>query len=388
MRAAIATLLGALLLMAGSVARGAEREQTLIADLRQDVRRFDEVARTQASSLEMAEARERYEAHLREAESLKLTSEEFLRFAEIFVLSGGSVELIKPWREDQSSELERNLIRGIIAHGSGDANRASSILLSIDARRFEPVLGGHLALVQALLAAQTDTERAFSYYTLARLLLPGTLVEEAALRQSIVLAGEKLRVQEFSKAALSYIRRFETSTFAADAEARIVGYLPRFDDADGVATLSQLLEARPLGFGRCPACLLTDVAQRGVFSGRRSLVTLAAGKGLSLVQNDQARKQRLLLYQAAVDIVTEKYEEANATLNSLDPAVFDADDAALLSASLQLARKLHETPKPLIGNEVALAGKRGGDRTFVGGKRMMEAQVAIANADLVLKKER
>ncbi|ADP71783.1 hypothetical protein Rvan_2568 [Rhodomicrobium vannielii ATCC 17100] len=367
--------------------QAAEREQALIMDLRDDARRFDAVARTQASSMEMAEARERFAAHLRDAAHLKLKNDEFLKFAEIFVLSGGGVEHIKPWKDDQPGEMERNLIRGIVAHGSGDTTRAEAILLAIDARSLDAVRGGHLALVQALLAARTDAQRAFSYYGLARLLLPGTLVEEAALRQSIVLAGEKLRAQEFAEAALAYIRRFDTSTFAGDAETRIVSYLPRFEDADGAAILERMLEARPMGFGRCPVCFLTEVAQRGVLSGRRSLVLLATGKGLALVENDAPQKQRLLLYQAAVEIVTDKYEGASDTLKSLNPESFDADDAALLSASLQLARKLRETPKPL-SDEVALAGNRGGNRVFLGEKRVMEARAAVANADLVLQRER
>ena len=58
-------------------------------------------------------------------------------------------------------------------------------LAALNARSLPPTLGAEIALVQSALVAQNDLKATIERLDEARLLMPGTLVEEAALRREI-----------------------------------------------------------------------------------------------------------------------------------------------------------------------------------------------------------
>ena len=81
------------------------------------------------------------------------------------------------------------LYRGALSYAAGDDDGARVLLLPIEAKTLPSGLAGHLALVQATLVEPTDKAKAVALLDLTRLLEPGTLVEEAALRKEMSLIG-------------------------------------------------------------------------------------------------------------------------------------------------------------------------------------------------------
>ena len=212
---------------------------------------------------------------------------------------------------------EKKLFDGIMAYGKGRTAEAESILLSLDATSFDAMRGAHLSLAQALLTSRVNPERAFEYFEKARLLLPGTLIEEAALRQIVVLAAKTSNRERFSSAAISYLSRFRRSAYVAGFETQLAFHIVRFEGRDGLLILQELLNAHPQGWGRCLACFLASVAEQAILSGKIDLASTAAQAAMPFATESSPEKQRLLLYKGAALIVTEDFARGLNALNSV-----------------------------------------------------------------------
>ncbi len=364
----------------------------LTAQIRALTLQFDKIAnRGSSSPAGLVEAREKYGALLREASASGLNSQELREHAEIFVLSGGDVSVLEPLGEDlQPKTNEKKLFNGTLAFGKGHTTEAEAILLSLNATSFDALRGAHLSLAQALLSSRTAPERAFGYFEQARLLLPGTLVEEAALRQIVVLAARTSNKEEFSSAAISYLARFQGSAYVAGFETQLAFHIVRFAGRDGLLILQELLAAHPKGWGRCLACFLTTVVEQAVILGRVDLANDAAQAAMPLVADGTREKQRLLLYTGAALIVTEDFARGEEILNSVRETDLDHKDKELHSASLALAAKLRATPillsHPRLNASDSDVPKH--DHDFLPGARQAEAKAALTNADEILAKAR
>ncbi len=382
------TILAALpLLSAASLA--ADSETQLIGQIRTLTQQFDRIAsRDPASPANLGQAREQYGNYLRDGAASGSDSQALRVHAEIFVLSGGDSSILQPYEAGlKPGSQEKKLFDGIIAYASGNASEAETALLSLDATSFDPIRGGHLALAQALLASRADPQRAFAYFDTARLLLPGTLVEEAALRQIVVLAAKTSNRERFSSAAISYLSRFHRSAYVAGFEAQLAYHIARFPGSGGLLILQELLNAHPKGWGRCLACFLVRVAEQAISLGKADLASAAALAGMALVSGDTAEKQQLLLYYGAALIVTDEFPRGLDALHSVNQANLDQKDKELLHASLALAAKLRVTPVLLDSAKLdALASDTPKhNRAFLAGDREHEARAALANADALLR---
>jgi chemotaxis protein MotC len=353
---------------------------------------FDKIAnRGSSPPTGLGEAREQYGNYLRDAATSESNSQELREHAELFVLSGGDASVLRPWGENvESNPNEKKLLDGIMAYGRGSATEAESILLSLDATNFDAMRGGHLSLTQALLASRVNPERAYEYFEKARLLLPGTLVEEAALRQIVVLAAKTGNRERFSRAAISYLSRFRRSAYVAGFETQLVFHIVRFDGRDGLLILQELLNAHPQGWGRCVACFLASVAEQAIIAGKIDLARTAAQAAMPFATDNSPEKQRALLYKGAALIVTEDFARGLDALNSVQTSDLNPKDKELHLASLALAAKLRATPMVLTESKIDASTSRAPkrDHDFLPGGRQAEAKEALASVDAILAQAR
>ncbi len=391
MRLAAATIFAVFLLLPSTAsASAANGEATLIRNIRVIAQQYDSIARRTLSSpgVELQQIREQYRNYLRDADSSGWHGQPIRELAEIFVLSGGDAAILSPFGEGlEPNSKEKKLFDGIMAYGEGRTSEAEAKLLPLDAASLNPMRGGHLSLAQALLSARLNPKRALGYFETAGLLLPGTLVEEAALRQTTVLAAKTGDSATFSKAAITYLRRFQQSVYEARFEAQIAFHIARFPGAGGVQILNDILNAMPDGWGRCLTCFLTSLAGQAVILGKVDLAISAADTALPLVAEDSADRQRLLLYSGSALIVTDKFPKGLETLRSVENAKLKWEDQELLRASLALAIKLRETPMPLSQLKLGVsAGPSKGNRVFPASGQEDSAKQALTNADAILNK--
>ena len=357
-------------------------------------RQFDKIAnRGSSPPAGLGEAREQYGNYLRDAAASESKSQELREHAELFVLSGGDASVLKPWGEDlEPNSKEKKLLDGIMAYGKGRTAEAESILLSLDATSFDAMRGGHLSLTQALLTSRVNPEPAFEYFEKARLLLPGTLVEEAALRQIVVLAAKTSNKERFSSAAISYLSRFRRSAYVAGFETQLAFHIVRFEGRDGLLILHELLNAHPQGWGRCVACFLASIAEQAIMAGKVDLARTAAQAAMPFVTDGSPEKQRVLLYKGAALIVTDDFARGLDALNSVRASDLNPKDKELHLASLALAAKLRATPMLLTQSKLnaSASSTPKHDHDFLPGEgeRRAEAKEALASVDAILAQAR
>jgi chemotaxis protein MotC len=365
----------------------AETEETLIKQIRASARQYDGIAdRGLSQAPDLLQVRGQYLKSLQEAAAAGSRSQAMREMAEVYVLSGGDSKVLAHWKEGLDPDsAEGKFFEGVSAYGAGRTLEAEAKLLHIDAASLAPWRGGHLALAQALLTIRTEPKRAFRYLRTAALLLPGTLVEEAALRQSAILAARTGDVAEFSTAIASYFRRFTKSAYLPGFEAQVMFYIVRFGDQDGVRILRELLRALPDGWGRCLHCFLTTIAEQAILTGKIELAGVAAGAALPLASADGRERERLLLYSGAAAILTGKFEEGLASLHSIQQEKLREDDRRLLDATLSVADKVRKTPmlSTQLQRSASLLPVKG-NRAFHVSSREEAARHALADADAIL----
>lgn len=388
MIAKLASVAFAFLFLLQGAAFAEENDAERLTKIRAVTRQFDKLAnRDVSASPDLKQAREQYGGLLRDAAAEASQDAALRDHAEIFVLSGGDAALLERWQGSvPKRSLEEKLFEGVMAYGRGNASKAEAKLLKLDARSFDAMRGGHLALAQALLAARTSPERAFGYFDMAGFLLPGTLVEEAALRQIVVLAARTNNKDRFSEAACNYMSRFPRSAYVGGFESQIVYYIAHFEGQGGVSILQDMLKAHPKGWGRCLSCFLTAIAEQAALLGKLDLAATAALALMPRVPEESHEKQRALLYYGSTLIVTNDFARGLEMLKSVKPEKLSHKDQELLQASLSLAAKLRETPigftQAKLESLSSEAPKQ--NRSFLEGASVQEAKSALATADAML----
>jgi len=166
-----------------------------------------------------------------------------------FALSGGDprpLQVVMSRRLFTPSELP--LAQAALAYAEGNSSVALRLLDGIDVYTLPPSLAGHVALVKAIVIAKGDLSRVLRLADDARLLSPGTLVEETALRLAIEAAISLDDHAKFETMVLRYFRRFPRSPYLASmirpvaTEIAARGYAERLEGVKWVYGAARYLD--------------------------------------------------------------------------------------------------------------------------------------------------
>lgn len=131
-----------------------------------------------------------------------------------YALSGGDPEQLRfVLSQKLFDEAEMPLAEGALAYAEGQRSNALHHLEKVDVFALPPSLAGHVALVKALVLANTDLVQVMRLADEARLLSPGTLVEETALRLAMEGAIARADRAKFETLSSRYFRRFPRSPY-------------------------------------------------------------------------------------------------------------------------------------------------------------------------------
>lgn len=271
----------------------------------------------------------------------------------IYLLSGGAPQVIRKLPRDKMNVDER-LLNGALAYVEGHQDEARELLKDIKPRTIPSGLGGQVALVQGALFARAEASFAIERLDDARLLLPGTLVEEAALRREILLIGQAEEFDKFEFLTLAYIRHYRNSIYASDFWQRFSTGLTQsslaLDDrrfARIVTLLEQIDRASRLK-------LYLVIARTAMLRGRLSVTRLAGERALSLSADASAERERAHFFRGASRALTDEYDGGLAELKALDRSKLPERDVPLLNATIQLALDVR---KPFARASAAAAEK-------------------------------
>ncbi|OYY31157.1 MAG: hypothetical protein B7Y65_00040 [Azorhizobium sp. 35-67-15] len=264
----------------------------------------------------------------------------------IHVLSGGNPAVLRGiLAQEPLPALDERLLRGALAYVEGREEQALRLFGEIDARSLPNALGAQVAIAQAATTVRKDPARAAQLLDLARLLMPGTLVEEAALRRQILVASQSGDTDQFARLSRQYLDRFAHSVYAGNFRQRFAAALTRMpfiDAPDGFQRLDRLLQ--PLDEASRREIFLL-VARSAVIQGKAKTTITAAERALAGAPPLSSDAERARLYKAAAQAVThDGFQQAQIDLAALDRDRLAPPDAALLDAALVAADLVRTAP--------------------------------------------
>ncbi|MBR0904998.1 chemotaxis protein [Bradyrhizobium liaoningense] len=271
----------------------------------------------------------------------------------IYLLSGGAPQLVRKLPRDRMN-IDERLFNGALAYVEGRQEEARELLKDVKPRAIPSGLGGQVALVQGALFARSEASFAIERLDDARLLLPGTLVEEAALRREILLVGQAEDFDKFEFLTLAYIRHYRNSIYAGDFWQRFSTGLTQSSlalDERRFARIATLLEQIDRA-SRLKLYLV--IARAAMLHGRLAVTRRASERALTLSADASADRERAHLFRGASRALTDEHDGGLAELKALDRSKLPERDVPLLNAAVQLALDIR---KPFAAASAATADK-------------------------------
>jgi chemotaxis protein MotC len=259
----------------------------------------------------------------------------------IYVLSGGSLADVGPLlKGDAIIESERSLARGALAYVTNHEADAAGLLGKPDLTTLDPRLAGEVAFARSVLETKRDAKAAVDLLDWSRLLAPGGLVEEAALRREIALLAEAKDATRLAMLTRQYVTRFDASLYAADFLHDLAGAVVRLGLADDPANYKLLSGAAAALPSDGRREFLLTLAKSGVVNAHFSAAASAATEALESSKADSPEAMRARLYLAASRLFSDGYDAAIADLRALSATKLDRADASLLAAARRVAAEL------------------------------------------------
>ncbi|WP_245261579.1 chemotaxis protein MotC [Ancylobacter sp. FA202] len=313
----------------------------------------------------------------------------------IFALSGGGPGVLRAvLGKSATPNIDERLLRGSLAYLEGREPEALKQLGEVDMRSLPDSLAGQVALAQAALWVRRDPARAAVLLGRARLIAPGTLVEEAALRRAIFIAAQADELGTFERLTATYLARFRHSVYAGNFRLRFAAALTRMsfiDKPDEFHRINDLLAPLEPASRREIALM---VAQGAVGQGKKIAAERAADLVLKGAVFGSLEADRATLYRAAATVASpERFTESQTELAGLAGERFAPDDVRLLGAAQAVAASiLHavdvpapapEEATPAADASVAASPANAAD-TGPPPATLAKAQAALATADQML----
>jgi chemotaxis protein MotC len=301
------------------------------------------------------------------------------RAAATFLLCGGSPRLVRRIADAHLfAETETPLIEAVLAYAEGRSRDATQLLAPIDPKTQPATLGGHLALVRGGLLIGADDARARELFDLARLLVPSSLVEEAALRRELSIVDPLQETDKTLLLARRYVSQYSKSPFARNFWNEFRAVTLRVASHMTEDRLAEFLAP----FDVTPAAVRFEVrmaiAQEAILHGRSKLAAEQTERAASLADVG-AGKARVALYRAALMALDGEFREAAARIAEIDAKSLTPRDRELREIVSGVMERLQVEPDSAV---VAALSPR--EESTI----EREARRALADSETVLRRAR
>ncbi|OJF95269.1 chemotaxis protein MotC [Pararhizobium antarcticum] len=204
-------------------------------------------------------------------------------------------------------------------------------------------IGPYLYLILGNAASLQDPKAAMGYYDWARLMAPGTIIEEAALRRSISLSMRGGMPEKGFSYSLSYARRFMTSPYVGQFADIFVELAVANFNAETEGKITEILEFMDRPRQRE---VYLRIARRAAIAGLQPLARLAAQRAEALSDVADSNKALASLYAGLVDVPSADILAAVSQMSSIPEQDLSPRDRALLQAARAVAQEVLKAPDP------------------------------------------
>ncbi|MGO4707476.1 chemotaxis protein [Microvirga sp. 2MCAF38] len=269
-----------------------------------------------------------------------------VRSAVVFVLSGGRPSILQKLRSVGGlAKQDEILVKGALAYVEGREDDAREFLEEVDIHALPPLLAGQVALVQSALIVRRNPAKSVELLDFVRLQLPGTLVEEAALRREIFVVSQMGDTKKFEALSRQYLRRFRHSVYSGNFRQRFATALTRLEFAKDQREFGRLVTMLDELEPDVRRELYLMVARAAIDQGQTKAAILASDRAYELSASDKVSAARASLYRAASVIVSKNgFDAGLAELRKIEKSILPARDTELLESALSMASYIRNVP--------------------------------------------
>lgn len=261
-----------------------------------------------------------------------------------YLLNGGNPDAVRAvLAHAKTTPAVKEILHGAIAYAEGDQASVVKTFAGLKPGELPFDLLDSIYLVSAAPLAETDPLAALGRLDYVRLTAPGSLLEEAAIRRSLALAGKVGDVAKFRLIARDYLQRFGASPYLQDFLVQCVKGLVAHK---GKITDEQI--AKTAGFALEPVrlSLYLRLARAALLDGQPARAQFAAGKADALAAKRGATSLQAQLYGDIGGVATTGAGIAAKRLATIPRDKLHPADAVLLDAALVLAKEITTPPSP------------------------------------------
>jgi chemotaxis protein MotC len=222
---------------------------------------------------------------------------------------------------------------------------ALSNLQSVDPTTLRDDVGSFVALIKGSISAADEPAVAIRRFDVARLLGPGTLVEEAALRRSLPLAAQASDTKRFLRAASQYVRRFLRSPYASQFADELVKGIVTLHGSLDLAMIEKTVSEMSFEHQKV---IYLRLARTSAIEGLHDLSDFASAKAASFEKGPAGgTDDRAILYSSLSSVTSENADAILARLRQIDRSKLAGPDRQLLDAAISVASGVLTTPVKL-----------------------------------------
>ena len=286
---------------------------------------------------------EMIDAKLREGDSKELGEPRNFRAMLVYAMSGGNPNTIEAAMARLDIDAENRAIgAGILNYLTGRPKEAQTALAAVDPMLAPPELGAFLALVKGSLVALENPKSALAFFDEARLLGPGTLVEEAALRRIVDICGTTGDAERFVTASSQYVRSYLRSPYASQFADSFVSGIVALNASLGLDRIEKIVA---MMHAEQQQVIYLRVARRAAIDGLAELSAFASEKAeRKAVGAQQEEDPRALLYSSLASVTSGSIEEVQAKIDRIDRSRLSDSDRRLLDAVRAVAAEVTAEP--------------------------------------------
>ncbi len=312
----------------------------------------------------------------------------------IYLLSGGQPrDVLKIVERGDFPAPDSDLLRGAVGYALGRQAEAEK-LIPFDANTESLRLGSQLAYAQSVLLTPKDPQKALALLDIARLLAPGSLIEEAALRREILLVGDLHDPDRVAFLARQYVEHYGKSIYAGNFVDGLAHTAVKYDLCTTLPSLDKFSALLQLVTPEQRRTFLLTVSRASVVLGRFDVASQAARRALTTAAPSSSDEARAKLYDVVARFPHMEEEEQVAAFAAVDQGKLTPADRDLLAAGVALHQRMYEPPPEDafedIWREAAVAAARSPDLTDTpdaAAVTIRRAGAALSAGDVLVGKE-
>ncbi len=262
----------------------------------------------------------------------------------IYIMSGGNPATLNYLvAKDVQGYFDSRVVNVLQKYLSGRGGLVDKVVSDLIPEYRNNRQGPYLMLIAGNIAYSKDPAAALPFFDDARLSAPGTIIEEAALRRSIMATMQLKQPEKGMVYARKYAVRFLHSPYASQFADLFVSLAI---DSFGPVTTKDIGEIAELMDAERAQEIYLRIARQASLQGKMELAQFAAEKANGIAEDtgDTTREPLSKLYSGLSDISGQDVLSAQEKLASIPESELSPRDLALRNAAKTIAEQIMQPP--------------------------------------------